>query len=235
MWEKNKPKQFAFQTALRASAYGARKAGFTRQARVKPYLVFLLALWLALVIPLGNAAAQANGPQTHKIYVPIVTNGPAPLPFRNGDFEQGKSSGWSQSSTQGFDLIVPNGIAPGVSPHNGSWMAWLGGANNEISTLSQQVTIQASAPYLVFWNWVASVDDCGYDKAYVKIDDSPVVSYDLCAAHNTSGWTRVSVSLASQAGKTVTLALVVQTDGAKNSNWYLDDIAFSASASDRER
>ena len=148
----------------------------------------------------------------------------------NGNFESG-STGWTQYSTHGWPIIITSAELPvGISPHSGSRSAWLGGDLNDISYIQQQVTISSSAPYLVYWHWIASADICGNDFGRVLINGSVVDEYNLCSSANTYGWVSHSVNLSAYAGQSVTLQIRGQTNGSNNSNLIVDDVSLQASA-----
>ena len=153
---------------------------------------------------------------------------PPTNPFLNPGFEQGPVS-WSQSSTGGWDLIMLADEAP-VSSHGGSWLAWLGGADNETSRISQTITISAAAPYLHFWYWPASEDACGFDHFSVGVNGNYFYSETLCETNNTNGWVKKVLNLAAYAGTGKTVQLRVTTDSSLNSNVFLDDVSMSSSA-----
>jgi hypothetical protein len=144
----------------------------------------------------------------------------------NGDFESGSGVGWTEYSQLGWDIVVrASGLPVGVDPHGGSWAAWLGGEDNELAYLQQEVTITAGTPTLGYWHWIDSIDSCGFDYARILIDGTQVDSYSLCIAQNTSGWVRYTVDLSAFIGQTVQLRLQVDTDSSRYSNLYLDDVA----------
>lgn len=144
----------------------------------------------------------------------------------NGGFEQGRGVGWRTYSSNGWHLIFPGSDLPGaITPHGGAWAAWLGGDDNELSALTQRVTIPASNPILRFWYWIASQDYCGYDFGGVVINNSQVVdAFTLCEARDTNGWVLRTVDLSAYAGQTVDLQLRADTDGSLNSNLFIDDV-----------
>lgn len=115
-----------------------------------------------------------------------------------------------------------------ISPHSGSWAAWLGGDYDEVAYLQQSVFVPADRPYLGYWHWIDSADVCGYDFAYVRINGSTVHQYDLCSSNNTGGWVPLVVDLSGYAGQTVQLQVRVETDSSGNSNLFLDDFAFQS-------
>ncbi|MFA5873369.1 MAG: hypothetical protein WC832_05335 [Anaerolineales bacterium] len=149
----------------------------------------------------------------------------------NGDFESG-STGWTEYSAKGYTIIYSTSSPYlEITPHSGSYVAWLGGANDETAYIQQQITIPSSAPYLVYWHWIASADVCGFDLGEVLINGTLVDYYDLCDAKSTGGWVSHSVNLSAYGGQSVKLQIGVETDGSDISNLYVDDVSLQASAS----
>jgi len=140
----------------------------------------------------------------------------------NGDFESGPT-GWEEYSLQGWPLILHKDDLP-VTPHSGNWAAWLGGDNNEISYISQTVTIPSGITALRFWQWIGSQDQCGYDFAWVRINNTSLLTVTLCQGNNTGGWVAQTVNIGAYAGQTVSLQFRVETDSSLNSNYFLDDV-----------
>lgn len=168
---------------------------------------------------------------THKLFLPMISDGaPAPVvnPFLNPGFEKGATS-WYQNSTGGWDLILHSDDSL-VLAHGGSWLAWLGGDDDEVSLLSQTINISAYAPYLHFWYWAASEDYCGYDFFYVAVNGINVDTMDLCDSTDTGGWVQRVLNLSAYAGTGKTVQFKVVTDSSFNSNLVLDDVSMSASA-----
>lgn len=146
----------------------------------------------------------------------------------NGNFESGPT-GWTEYSDHGWDLIVTS--FPGtITPHGGSWAVWLGGEYDDVSYIQQQVTVPPATPYLGYWHWIASADVCGFDFASVRINGGAVSTYDLCSSVNTGGWVKRVINLGAYAGQSVTLQFRVSTDSSDNSNLFIDDVAFQATA-----
>lgn len=165
---------------------------------------------------------------------PTPTPPPTPPPATsivNGNFEQGSGVGWAESSTHGWPLVL-NSFAPTeVTAHSGIWGAWLGGDEDETSIISQQITVSAGAPHVTYYHYIGSAEvACDNDLAGVFVDGTMVKQYGLCEATETGGWVQQSVNLAAYAGQSVLLEFVVENDSTDNSNWFLDDVAFSASA-----
>lgn len=143
----------------------------------------------------------------------------------NGGFEQGQVV-WTVFSLVGWDIIMNSGFPGGVLPYGGSWLAWLGGADNEVSYIEQEVAVSAYATGLSYWHWIASNDVCGVDIAWVKVDDVIVDQYDLCTDEDTGTWVIHEVDISAYAGQTVTLRIQVDTDADLNSNLFVDDVSF---------
>ena len=79
-----------------------------------------------------------------------------------------------------------------LTPHSGSWGVWLGGMDNEVSTIRQFVTLPASGPiYLHFYYQAGSEETsfCSVDYADVEVNSISVWELGLCADTQTSGWT----------------------------------------------
>lgn len=180
-----------------------------------------------------------------RIRLPLVLRQPTPIPsptattapptqvaLPNGNFEQGRTI-WQEFSTHGWPIIVHEGPNPTDLPvpaHSGVWAAWLGGGDNETSFLQQVVTVPTMAPYLHLWGWIDSGDYCGYDFAFIRINNITVKTYDLCWATDMSGWGEDAIDLRSYAGQTVTLQVRVETDSSLVSSLLVDDFFFSSSA-----
>ena len=171
------------------------------------------------------------------VYLPLVANNHTPLipvnpdnPIQNGGFEQ-ESEGWTEYSSNGWNLIVHKDILPyPYHPHSGDWLAWLGGDHDEIAYIQQNVTVPTTQPYLSYWAWIDSEDLCSYDFAGVRVDNTTVESYTLCEESSTNGWTQRVVDLSAYAGQNVALQIQVETDGSLFSNLLIDDVAFQSSA-----
>ena len=169
---------------------------------------------------------------TENFFVPFIANMPyvpPAQPLINGNFEQGPGKGWSEYSSNGFPLITDDFLTNNVDAHSGTWAAWLGGLDDETSTINQKVTVQTGQTVLSYYYWIGSNDDCGYDFADVYVDGQSVVGYDLCQTTATGKWVRGTADLSAYVGRTVLLAFEVTTDGGYNSNFFLDDVALGGS------
>ncbi len=156
---------------------------------------------------------------------------PPAQPIKNGDFEMGTAY-WTEYSSGGWDLIqIPPADKP--QPTSGRYLAWLGGAYNETSRLSQSFTVPAGTTDLKFNFWLASQDTCGNDFFRIRISGSVFVSLDLCSENNTNGWWTATVYLKNYANQAITLQFEVTTNGSNNSNFFMDDV-YMASTSTNE-
>ncbi|MEW5957775.1 MAG: serine protease [Chloroflexota bacterium] len=165
-----------------------------------------------------------NGP-TVVIYLPLVLNNPTIV---NGDFESGPT-GWTEYSSNGYDLILPVSLMF-IPPYSGSWATWLGGVDYEISYIQQQVTVPSSSPFLVYWHWIDSDDDCGYDFGGVIVNNTTVDVYDLCSSTNTWAWVKHTVNLSAYAGQSISLQIRAETDESISSSLYVDKVSFQPTA-----
>lgn len=204
------------------------------------------------IVDAAAALAALNVPLNEKSYLPVLlrnfsggTNptptptvpGPSPTPtvpgptptpttppssgIVNGNFEG--TGGWTEEAASGEPIIVtaPNGI----TPRSGSKIAWLGGLDNELATISQQITVPMSNNTLTFWYIVSSQDICGYDFGRVLIGGTEIWSQDLCTDQNSAGWEQATISLSAYAGQTVTLEIQGETDGSTSSSFFVDDVS----------
>ena len=168
--------------------------------------------------------------EDYGIYLPLINKNYADVdPIKNGDFELGRDGSWTESSSTGFDLILPQESLL-VLPHSGSWAVWLGGEDYETSRLSQSVLISSSRPYLHYWYWIGSEDICGYDFYRLKVNSSVLIQTDLCDSTSTNGWVERVVNLSSYSGSTATIMFEVTLDGVLNSNFFLDDVSMSSNS-----
>ena len=162
---------------------------------------------------------------SYTLFLPLLLK-PAPQ-LLNANFEDGRT-GWAEASTDSHVIIRTD---QPVTAHSGSWVAWLGGVKNNISSITQQVLVPSSAPYLAYYHYIASSDVCGYDQAFLFANLTQVTTYDLCSSQSTNGWVKRVVNLSAFAGQTISLQIRVETDSTLNSNLFIDDVSFQNSAS----
>lgn len=152
----------------------------------------------------------------------------------NPGFEQGSGTGWSKSSANGRSLIYSSGFPSPVTPHSGSWAAWLGGVHNEVSILSQTVIPPANATSatLTYWYWVQSGESsCSYDHAWVELNGGLLRLHDLCSSGNTNGWRQAIINLTPYLGQPIELRFYVDTDSSITSHFLIDDVSLNVQCS----
>ncbi len=199
--------------------------------RFIPFILLLLAVaTLSLPMAIRYAAAEPAEPAAvsaeSKIYLPLVVKPQTAAAVQNANFENGRT-GWVEFSNDGQAVIRTD---QPVTAYSGSWVAWLGGAKNNVSSITQQVTVPSTTPYLAYYQYIASADLCGYDKAYVFAGATQVTTYDLCTSNNTNGWVKRVVNLSAYAGQSIALQIRVTTDSTLNSSLFIDDVSFQTSA-----
>jgi len=140
----------------------------------------------------------------------------------NGGFESG-STGWTATSG-----VITNSTSG--SAHAGSWYAWLDGyGTTHTDTLSQTFTVPAGTPSLRFYNSISTneVGSTVYDRLTVQVISGGVTT-TLATYSNatpTSGYVLRTLSLASFAGKSVTLKFTGTEDSSAATNFLLDDVS----------
>jgi hypothetical protein len=183
-----------------------------------------------LSVSIVKLSGGGTPPSGMNLALPMILKPAAPppptQPIKNGDFELGKAH-WAEYSSGGYELIqIPPADKP--QPTSGRYLAWLGGAYNETSRLSQSFTVPANLTKLMFNFWAASQDACGYDKLRIRASGTVVGYLDLCKDKNTNGWVTGYLSLAGYANQTITLEFEVTTDDSLNSNFFMDDVRMAA-------
>jgi S-layer family protein len=149
----------------------------------------------------------------------------APSAPVNSNFEQGRNVGWQESSTNGF-AIVWNPSAHNGFPapaHGGSWIAYLGDENNEVSRVWQNLTL-APNTHVNFWYWLNSEDSCGNDFGYVFFNSTIIQSWDLC--NSTGGWVQGTLDLSAYAGQTADFEFRTTSNATLFSGMLIDDVVF---------
>ncbi|HRJ44116.1 MAG TPA: hypothetical protein PL105_19655, partial [Caldilineaceae bacterium] len=147
----------------------------------------------------------------------------------NGGFELGPVQ-WDEYSSTGQNGLIRSAPELAVPPHTGYWAARLGGQDNDLSMLSQGVSIAKENACLVFWQWTQSKDACSADYGGVGINGKWVDVHSLCAGTSTAGWARRQISM-TQYSTAITSTLTVLNFAVVNdysvpSTLYLDDVAF---------
>lgn len=148
----------------------------------------------------------------------------AEKPLTNGDFEAGRNVGWAETDAQNYPVVGTGGA------QSGNWRAWLAGADNGNSTLSQSIKVPATGGILTYGYKIDSGDSCGYDFAYVEVNGTSLKTYNLCRTNATTGYAAGTVSLTAYAGQLVTIRFRATTDKSILSSFYVDNVAITAGA-----
>lgn len=160
------------------------------------------------------------------------------LTLANADFDQGHV-GWTEDSTNypGL-LIVQGGMGGAPTAHSGTRLAWLGRINDEVSVLSQQVTVPAGVgpSYLRFRYQLSSTEtNCNQampsDSLTLRINDTQVDGIVLCSTFSTGAtWVEFSFvpDFSTWAGQTITVSIRVATDGSMSTSVFLDSLGISS-------
>lgn len=137
-------------------------------------------------------------------------------------FEGGADSSWSESSSNSWVLITNN------FPRTGTYSAWLGGGNNELSRVWQSLSIPANATSatLTYWYAIGSDDDCGWDSGGVEVNGAPLAghAYDLCTTNNTNWIESSTANLLGHAGTMPQIRFFADTDISAPSSLFIDDV-----------
>lgn len=171
---------------------------------------------ILFVLAAGLACTQAGLAQPNLIQDP--------------SFEGTPPGVWQESSAQGFDVVTDTGFPVGVTPRTGSFLAWLGGAEEEFSEVWQVVAIPADAEsgVLSWYQWILSddivPDDAGFEAF---VGDTAVFSLDLSPEDDTIGWVPESavVDLTPYAGTSAEIGFAAVTFDDLTSV-LIDDVSF---------
>ena len=156
----------------------------------------------------------------------------------NGGFESGAGVGW-QEVGGGYELILPGEESP-VDPHDGGYLAWLGGADGATHELWQEVVVPAGTARLTLrcWTWISSQEPSGAAHdiltfALRTTSGDPIETLiSLSNLDHAAAWTEVAASAsAAHAGETIRVQILAQTDGSLTTNFFLAQVALLASTS----
>jgi hypothetical protein len=147
----------------------------------------------------------------------------------NPGFETGTAAPWSTAAA-----VINNSSSQ--PPHSGSWDAWLDGKGaTHTDTLSQQITIPASASTAILSFWLhidtAETSTTAYDTLKVQIlNSSGTVLATPATYSNTdhaTGYTQRTFDLGSYTGQTITLKFTGSEDYTEQTSFVLDDTAIT--------
>ena len=169
-----------------------------------------------------------------KLFLPVLQK-PFPLPvMTNGNFDAGPHvAGWTETSAKFKNtlIVAAPSLPSSVTPRSPTYVAWLGGQDNEQADLAQTVFIPPGYPTLKlhYFYWIASLDNqCGgnSDVGHLLVNNTERKTFDLCKTNNTNGWQEGFITVAEYAKQTVTFHFDVALDNAQNSNLFIDDVSF---------
>jgi hypothetical protein len=195
----------------------------------KEFIAIWRVLLLLFVASSAPAFAQSDGPQESPTQADVPFN-----LLANGDFEAGAAS-WSQTSTGGF-AIVTNSPS---QAHAGSYVAWLGGYNNGVDTLSQLINVPNSAGPVSVRFWYRTISEEGpttfaFDNMTVTIANAStgttlatLASYSNLT--NAVAWAQSPpLDVSAFKGQTVRLVFRATTDISNLTSFFVDDVSLTA-------
>lgn len=185
----------------------------------------------------GNAASGTHTTTYTLTVTPAGSGGcTAAQLLVNPGFESGTGTGWTGTSTLGFNPITNS--TSGEPPHSGSWEAWFdGNGTADTDTVSQTVTIPSGCTAtLSYWLHIDSTESTSSatpDTFTVQLVDSSGTVLTTLASYSNlnkaSGYTQHSSDVSAYAGRTVTLRFTgteTDTNGGTTS-FVVDDTALN--------
>jgi S-layer homology domain len=118
--------------------------------------------------------------------------------------------------------------------HSGTWMANLGGGNDQSFQLYQTVTFTENT-YMSVWYWIDSQESfCGRDSGTIWVNSHVVQIFTLCTSWNTGGWIQAvyDISPYVSPGQTGDILFDISTDRTSPSRWLIDDVTFHKTFAD---
>lgn len=175
-----------------------------------------------------TSAAVQLGQTSCPVFLPVVSAPPFPQ-LVNGNLEQGPGVGWTELvNGNSKALIYPRSAIPSdvLVGNDSAYIAWLGGTPNSTNLLEQTVSYPGSYDvYLSLRYFTASTEDnCSADTAEIYAGSIKLKSYGLCNSQETNQWRSDLIDLSSLKGGSFMLKFQTVLNGARNSNWFLDDL-----------
>jgi hypothetical protein len=147
----------------------------------------------------------------------------------NADFESG-SVNWTE---QGSAIITRDG----ASAHNGFWYAWLGGYDNALDVMTQDVTIPSGAAQanLQFWYKIGTNETGLTVFDIMKVEIFSVATGAKLATlatfsnvDQTNGWVQSSpYDLSAFRGQNIRLSFTATTDSSATTSFLVDDLSLT--------
>jgi hypothetical protein len=166
----------------------------------------------------------------------------------NGDFEE-KLNSWEEVVAPN-QRIIRSDLPDSIQPQSGEWAAWLGGEHGRsifypfpplVSSIVQNITFPSDAKYLTYWYARASDVPCTNEAtAIVAISIVPpgnqsgtAIYLDtlyLCPSLATNEWKQRTLDVSNYQGQSFNLGIVVTGTSPRNSDFFVDAIAFQDAA-----
>lgn len=166
------------------------------------------------------------------VWLPLIARERSPLPqFANRDFEISPDLSWEKAANirNPSTLVYCPSTPPlgYVIPHSGKCLAWLGGVNGEVSSISQilSIPIDYQSLQVQFWYFSDSADTCGSDSAKLLVNGTAKWTWELCNDKDTKVWKFETIDISDiQRNIPITFKFETSQDAAKNSHAFFDDI-----------
>lgn len=154
--------------------------------------------------------------------------------IKNGEFESGRDP-WTETSGGGFPVVQSTSR---VSAKSGVAVAWLGGYNAAVDTLSQTFTVPASYTSATFSFWyqvsTSETNSLTPDNLTAELQDAQTGAVLLTLAritsqNVTSGWTQSPlVDLVQYKGRLLRLVFRANTDNNSPTSFFVDSVKIDA-------
>ncbi len=178
-------------------------------------------------------------------YIPLIIHEENSCPgcgelLRNNGFESGATS-WDEQEPELMENIIVNTSYPTLTipPHNGNWLAWLGGRDNASDSINQSFTVPNGAKRAVLRYYLyLSTEESGSARDFFVIrlrTPGGNVIQELEFLDNTfadrNRWVlrEINVPVESLQGQTLRMQIKGMTDAANKTNFYVDDLSLIVS------
>ncbi|MEA3377753.1 MAG: PKD domain-containing protein, partial [Chloroflexota bacterium] len=156
----------------------------------------------------------------------------------NGGFESGPPAPpWVQYSSEGLEMIDELGA------RTGNWGVYMGGLTSVLDQIYQTVTIPATAdpPQLSYWRLIRTVDskETAYDEMRCVVWDASGEVLAFCGKFSnvdqSRDWVHETYDMSQFTGQTVDVGFKAFNDDLYDTQFFIDDVSLTVSASMRDR